>query len=132
MDNWLAVFIVIALVALWLLLHRNANTAASLHANKIAPIKLQPKPYQGVTIIECANACASVQSLKEQRFLVGDVSPLPVAGCSAKKCACTYKHHTDRRSGEDRRYPNRMLQDFYSDEEKRSLNNKDRRQPSFA
>jgi hypothetical protein len=65
-----------------------------------------------------------VQAFKEQRFLVedNDTPQLPLPNCDAKKCACTYSHHADRREeNDDRRGPPGLRSDLqlYAREEDR-------------
>jgi hypothetical protein len=37
------------------------------------------------------------------RFLSAKAPKLPLPGCDSPKCECRYAHHSDRRSGVDRR-----------------------------
>jgi len=129
MDERLLVLAVTILSVAWLYLHLHTKKSSSQQHKKTSSTD-RIKKYQGVTIHPYSKACHSVQSLKNKRFLADNVPSLPVAGCDASQCACTYQHHTDRRSGEDRRYPSLAMQSVLSETEKRSR--KDRRQHSFA
>lgn len=40
----------------------------------------------------------AVKTLKDKRFLSGDVPKLPLDGCDANECQCTYELYHDRRT----------------------------------
>jgi hypothetical protein len=45
-----------------------------------------------------------VAAQRGQRYLLGRVPPLPLAGCDTNSCRCRYRHYQDRRDeGGDRR-----------------------------
>jgi len=44
-----------------------------------------------------------VESLTGVRFLSADAPLMPVSGCDAPSCTCSYAHHDDRRVVQDRR-----------------------------
>jgi hypothetical protein len=87
--------------------------------------------FHSVSIRPCSNACASVKKLKGIHFLASEVSPLPLYGCSSKKCSCTYQHYQDRRDGEDRRYLSTTLRTSLESNEQR-LSDDDRRKQGFV
>jgi hypothetical protein len=61
-------------------------------------------PYHSVSIHTGSSACLHAKGLRQQRFLSGEASQLPLAECTSPKCHCVYQHHPDRRSGNgDRR-----------------------------
>lgn len=80
--------------------------------------KPQVKNRFRATSITCGeDSCAAVQVFAGKRYLVeaNDIPPLPVTGCDAKKCACTYSHHADRRDpDDDRRGPPGLRSDLHS------------------
>ncbi len=55
------------------------------------------EPYEG--------ACFAVRQLTDKRFLSDQAPVLPLADCQNDECSCSYMHHADRRSGNDRRVP---------------------------
>ena len=83
-------------------------------------------PYRATSVICGENACSAAREIQGTRFLDVDrnVPKLPLTGCDAGHCACTYEHHDDRRSSdEDRRHPNALQADLYAhsgNEERRS------------
>ncbi len=60
-------------------------------------------PYRAVSLVCDLENCLQLETIREQRFLIGEVPSIPPAHCSTNKCACTYVHHEDRRSRSDRR-----------------------------
>ena len=56
--------------------------------------------YHAVSVVSGANACAAAKQLKNVRVLSADAPRLPLATCDCPAtCACTYRHHDDRRAG---------------------------------
>lgn len=49
------------------------------------------------------NACASALAHQTKPTLISNAPELPLAGCSAEKCACSLVQYDDRRTGKDRR-----------------------------
>jgi len=47
-------------------------------------------------------ACAAAEQLGEVRFLPNEAPSLPLPGCSAQKCTCSFVHYDDRRDDERR------------------------------
>ena len=83
-------------------------------------------PYRATSISCGANACSSAREIGGKRFLDVEQSVpiLPLSGCDAESCKCTYKHHDDRRSeDEERRHVNSLRADLYT-----HSGNDDRRQ----
>jgi hypothetical protein len=64
--------------------------------------------FQSVEIHVGARACADAQGLAGERFLAADAPSLPLAGCTAARCRCTYKKLSDRRE-EGRRWSDEGL-----------------------
>lgn len=77
----------------------NASPGSEMHA-----VSIQMGPFP----------CDAVRGLREQRFLSADAPPLPRPGCDKSRCDCRYRHHSDRRTHEDRRYPIPALNGFDS------------------
>jgi hypothetical protein len=62
--------------------------------------KVVVNPYHAVAGKDC---CDAAQALRGQRFLSAEAPKVPLKGCTAGRCTCTYAHFDDRRSGIDRR-----------------------------
>ena len=87
--------------------------------------------FHAVSIKPCANACTQVKKLKGKSFLASKVSQIPLNGCNAKACTCRYVHYTDRRDGEERRYPSGLASGILANQDQRLTDN-DRRKLSFV
>ncbi len=126
---FLILLILLYIVLFWL--HRNSN-ARLIHKQK-SPSSTKPreKTYQGTSIKLCSQACEPVSTLKGKRFLPSEITELPIYGCTNPACACTYLHHDDRRSKNDRRYPSLVMTGFHNAKEHRS-SRPDRRKQSFV
>jgi len=61
-----------------------------------ADARLQRR-WHAVGIVGTAHACAAAQACKGGRYLSVDAPRLPLAGCDASICDCTYQHFPDRR-----------------------------------
>ena len=80
-------------------------------------------PFRAVSIKAGSAACAEVQALEGERFLIGTVPHIPLAECGSKSCTCKYVHHEDRRHPDDeRRAPAALTTDLYA-----STGNEERR-----
>ncbi len=128
MDIWLLPTLII-LSLVWLYFHR----ASKLSRSTTKPNQHKPNRathFHGVTIHVCSKACDKVMPLKNKRFLASEVTQLPVYGCTNEHCTCSYRHHEDRRSGEDRRYPSIVMNSISSTSEHRFRS--ERRKQSFV
>ena len=96
----LAVGIVACLIlvtaAVWAL--RGRGPAKPVTATR-APAE---KRFAAVEIRPRSGACDAARALQGQRFLSNEAPPLPLAGCTAAKCSCSFAKLTDRRT-DDRR-----------------------------
>jgi len=101
MNIWL--FILILIFSVWIWLKHTKSKPIHKHPTSGSSTRTS-KSYHGVSIQPCLNACQAVSQFKGKRFLASEVTALPVHGCTAKKCTCTYIHYEDRRSKLDRRY----------------------------
>jgi hypothetical protein len=61
--------------------------------------------FHCVEVFTGVHGCEAAQLLVNSRFLSDEAPRLPVSGCTAIKCTCSYIHHEDRREEDDRRYP---------------------------
>lgn len=73
-------------------------------------------PYRAISIVHDDRACDAVKAIGEKRFLERDreTPTLPLSGCDAAQCNCSYARHHDRRqSDEDRRHPASLQSQLY-------------------
>lgn len=63
----------------------------------------RPDRFAGVEIRRRGGACAAAAALDGQRFLSNQSPALPLAGCTKKRCDCSFVKYSDRRT-DDRRW----------------------------
>lgn len=61
--------------------------------------------FHAVSLKYSSNACNAAKAMTGRRFLASAAPRLPLPECDALECRCGFSHHSDRRSGEDRRTP---------------------------
>lgn len=69
-----------------------------------AAVKAASNKFHCVEVRKSSRACKAVQELGNTRFLSDEAPGLPVPGCTAEQCTCSFIHHDDRRD-DDRRNP---------------------------
>lgn len=57
----------------------------------------RPHRWHAVTLVPGATACAAAMACKDRRYLSFEAPRMPLEGCDAARCDCTYRHFTDRR-----------------------------------
>ena len=100
MAQVFAFLLFVTAVVLWL------RHAARQKAYLSAPAARRDAPgrYHCVEVCAGVHACKAVRQFGRVRYLSGEAPGLPVSGCTAQQCACSYVHHPDRRE-DDRRNP---------------------------
>lgn len=76
-------------------------TGIGITQTKTTPSKRVPKSsrYRGVQVnANSPDCCEAVQAAAGKRFLSNDVPKLPLNGCDASNCRCTYELYDDRRT----------------------------------
>ncbi len=101
MKYVVALFLLLA-VGVWIWYRRRSN---SLEIEPEKPALTSTSEYHAVSLRFPKNACNAAKALAGQRFLAAAAPHLPLPECDAPNCSCSFKHHADRRSGEDRRNP---------------------------
>lgn len=92
------------LVAVWFLIRMRRSFDKEQTAPKPAASALS-SAYHAVSIKMSSSACQAAKDIAGQRFLSSVAPQLPLPDCDAAECHCRFAHHTDRRSGKDRRSP---------------------------
>jgi hypothetical protein len=65
--------------------------------------KGKSEPWHAVAIVSRGKCCPALDSYRGARFLSGQAPRLPLAECDRPQtCACTYRHHPDRRNEQRR------------------------------
>jgi hypothetical protein len=96
----IAVALLIALAFWW----RHARKGQNSRKTRVRDPKRPSESYQCVELRYGRDACDAVKRIGDKRFLSGEAPEIPLAGCNAAKCSCSYVHHQDRRHS-DRRHP---------------------------
>ncbi|MGB7990122.1 MAG: hypothetical protein WCF44_12035 [Candidatus Methylophosphatis roskildensis] len=80
--------------------------------DEIATLARAGGPYHCVAIRSRGVVCVAARTLVGKRLLSSEAPTLPVPGCTAANCRCSYVHYDDRRA-DDRReiYRSRQLHD---------------------
>ena len=92
------------LLFVWLLLRRRAAMQTKKKVQATTPTPMVTT-YHAVSIKFGERACEAARTMSGRRFLSNAAPRLPLADCDAAECHCRFVHHTDRRSGKDRRSP---------------------------
>lgn len=77
----------------------SVHTGREKRAALVTKATPRRNPFRATSISIPEDACAAAQALDGDRFLVdgGEIPGLPLPGCDAAACHCTYLHHQDRR-----------------------------------
>jgi hypothetical protein len=90
----------------WLVIRIRRNDSEQ-RASKPSPAKVSEatSAFHAVSLKYSSNACDAAKAMTGRRFLSGAAPQIPLPGCDASECRCGFAHHSDRRSGNDRRSP---------------------------
>lgn len=61
--------------------------------------------FHAVSLKYSSSACDAAKAMTGRRFLASAAPRLPLPECDALECRCGFAHHSDRRSGNERRNP---------------------------
>jgi hypothetical protein len=78
-----------------------AKLKKALDENADNPL-FQP-PFKCVVIKLCAHPCKKARELQSKPILANEAPSLPMQGCNAITCQCSFLRHEDRRMSMDRR-----------------------------
>ena len=101
----LLVIIALILMTVWLSRRLFPVGKKHLYESTKGPDKLasHSSAYEAVSIHSYKDKCPAVASLAGERFLSSEAPLIPLESCSSDTCHCVYMHHSDRRTGTDRR-----------------------------
>lgn len=103
MDVVTSLIAIAVLLGLLLFVRRNArkeNARPDEH-KKAATVK--NTKFHAVSIRFPPSACQAAKDMEGRRFLSTAAPKIPLPECDAAECKCRFKHHRDRRTGDDRR-----------------------------
>lgn len=92
------------LLLVWALIRRR-SAVGKQEAAVSTPSQVQNTAYHAVSIKFDEKACDAARELFGRRFLASAAPRLPLSDCDAAECHCRFAHHSDRRTGKDRRSP---------------------------
>ena len=97
-------FVALVLAISWLVMRlmRGSPKSTQASAPKIAD---KSSPYHAVSLQYSSNACDAAKAMTGRRFLSSAAPRLPLPECDSLECRCRFAHHSDRRTGRDRRSP---------------------------
>ena len=135
--NIVLVIAVLILVILWVIVRKREAKAQSRVAKEKTVSEIRSEvarkstPYHAVSIKFGDNACRAAKDLAGKRFLSGAAPRLPLPDCNVLECKCRFVHHSDRRSGADRRsqFQGSIRLDQTGAFEKERRNQTERRKP---
>ena len=97
--------IAVVLLLVWLVLRRRRDSQGNSKEAPPAPSQAAVTAYHAVSIKFGEIACDAARAMSGRRFLSNAAPRLPLPDCDAGECHCKFVHHSDRRSGKDRRSP---------------------------
>lgn len=88
----------------WLVL-RIRRGRAELQEVRPGKAMTETSAFHAISIKYSRDACDAAKALTGRRFLSSEPPRLPLPGCDGRDCHCQFNHHSDRRSGSERRSP---------------------------
>ena len=94
--------LILAIAWLALRIMRDTGRPADKSGPRIAD---KSSLYHAVSLQYSSNACDAAKAMTGRRFLSSAAPRLPLPECDSLECRCRFAHHSDRRTGKDRRSP---------------------------
>lgn len=90
----------------WLVIRIRRGRAEQQAERRVTKRKVDTtSAFHAVSLKYSASACNAAKAMTGRRFLSGAAPSLPLPDCDVAECRCSFAHHSDRRSGRDRRSP---------------------------
>ncbi|MTI64602.1 hypothetical protein [Methylophaga sp.] len=120
MNDWLYFLLVPALLLLiWFWPEPKSSRSPLRRSSDNTANSPAQTRFHAVSIEPGSHPCDAAIALRGRRFLAHEAMSLPVEGCDASRCQCTYKHYADRRRGEERRRASVAMREHFSHYEQR-------------
>ena len=103
MDVVTSLIAVAVLLGVLLFVRRNAKRENVRPDERRKTSTIKNTQFHAVSIRFKQSACQAAKDLEGKRFLSSAAPKIPLAECDADVCQCKFKHHADRRKGDDRR-----------------------------
>jgi len=88
----------------WLVLRIRRGNAEVKQASTVRRVD-NTSAFHAVSLKYSSNACDAAKAMTGRRFLASAAPRLPLPECDALECRCGFDHHSDRRTGKERRNP---------------------------
>lgn len=88
----------------WLILRIRRGNAEVQEASTVRRVEIT-SAFHAVSLKYSSNACDAAKAMTGRRFLASAAPRLPLPECDALECRCGFDHHSDRRTGKERRNP---------------------------
>ena len=88
----------------WLVLRIRRGNAEVKQASTLRRVD-NTSAFHAVSLKYSSNACDAAKAMTGRRFLASAAPRLPLPECDALECRCGFAHHSDRRTGKERRNP---------------------------
>jgi hypothetical protein len=102
-DIVFSVIAIALLIGLFIFVRKRPASEAARPARPATKMSDTGSRFHAVSIRYGSGACDAAREMEGRRFLSSAAPKLPLPGCNAAECRCRFKHHEDRRSGQDRR-----------------------------
>ena len=96
--------LVLGLLIAWLIYRQGLDRPSTRPSPRIAASRNKAE-FHAVSIKPGAYACNEANEVAGERYLADEAPEIPLPGCTSSNCECHFVHHTDRRTGKDRRSP---------------------------
>lgn len=97
-------FIALILAISWLVM-RILRSSSKSEQPPAGQLTEETSAFHAVSLQYSSNACDAAKAMTGRRFLSSAAPRLPLPECDALECRCRFAHHSDRRTGKDRRSP---------------------------
>lgn len=84
-------------------LSRKLSSTSDVQPRLAPGARARDSRYHSVSIRAGDPCCEAARQFGQLRMLVARAPALPLRDCNVATCMCRYAHHSDRRSGIDRR-----------------------------
>ena len=103
MDVVTSLIAIVILLGLLLFVRRHSKPENARPVERRKVSTAQTTKFHAVSLRFAPNACAAAKEMEGRRFLSTAAPKIPLPDCDASECTCKFKHHKDRRKGDDRR-----------------------------
>lgn len=97
--------LVLGLLVAWYFYRQGMEKPQSRPDRRVSVGAKGSTTHHAVSIKPGAYACSQANEMAGERFLATQAPEIPLPGCTSSSCECHFVHHTDRRTGKDRRSP---------------------------